>query len=156
MGQLVTPKPMAWFIWSSVRSSSFAAGTTAASGVVQQEGVREEVQTGVPADVPTEPALPALTSDRAYVTMLTKDGSGYEVFRAEDLIAADGKNLISENRKVELMEEQGIYRNAIDLDAMKVSAEQTRVGLILVGSAATCMMVLLAILYEKKRRMNRM
>ena len=69
---------------------------------------------------------------------------------------ADGKNLISENRKVELMEEQGIYRNAVDLDAMKVSAEQNRVGLILVGSAATCMMVLLAILYEKKRRMNRM
>ena len=63
-----------------VAGSGTAAGTTAASGVVQQEGVREEVQTGVPTDVPTEPALPALTSDRAYVTMLTKDGNGYEVF----------------------------------------------------------------------------
>ena len=99
--------------------------------------------------------LPSLTSDRAYVTMLTADAGGYEVFRAEDLLTTSGESLLSENRKMEIMEENGIRQNAINLEAMKVSAETNRTGLALVGAAAACMVILLGVLYDKKKRMSR-
>ena len=101
-------------------------------------------------------AAPALNSDRAYVTMLTADSGGYEVFRASDLLTKSGESLLSENRKMEVLAANGIRQNAVNLEEMKVTAELNKTGLILVGAAAACMIVLLAILYEKKRRMNQM
>lgn len=99
-------------------------------------------------------AGPSLNSDRAYVTMLTAEANGYEVFRAQDLLSKDSSSLISENRKVEIMQENGIRRNAIDLEAMKVTADQNQTGLILVAGAAACMIALLMILHKKKRKLN--
>ena len=88
--------------------------------------------------------------------MLTADSGGYEVYRAKDLLTKGGESLMSENKKVELMEENGIRQNSINLEDMKVTAELNKTGLILVGAAAACMAVLLVILYEKKRRMSKM
>ena len=140
-----------------------AAEVNTAGGVTGEKTVDSAKNVGDAAgssESQTEPgeakaALPSLTSDRAYVTMLTADAGGYEVFRAEDLLTMGGESLISENRKMEIMEENGIRQNAINLEAMKVSAETNRTGLVLVGAAAACMVVLLGVLYDKKKRMSR-
>ena len=122
----------------SAKNSGSAAGSSGTGGPDEAKAV-----------------LPSLTSDRAYVTMLTADAGGYEVFRAEDLLTTSGESLLSENRKMEIMEENGIRQNAINLEAMKVSAETNRTGLALVGAAAACMVILLGVLYDKKKRMSR-
>ena len=56
---------------------------------------------------------------------------------------------------MEIMEENGIRQHAINLEAMKVSAETNRTGLALVGAAAACMVILLGVLYDKKKRMSK-
>lgn len=133
---------------SKLESGDVGAGEVNTAGSATGEGAGTE-----PGEA--KAVLPSLTSDRAYVTMLTADAGGYEVFRAEDLLTKGGESLISENRKMEIMEENGIRQNAINLEAMKVSAETNRTGLALVGAAAACMVILLGVLYDKKKRMSK-
>ena len=133
---------------SKLESKDVGAGEVNTAGSATGEGAGTE-----PGEA--KAVLPSLTSDRAYVTMLTADAGGYEVFRAEDLLTKGGESLISENRKMEIMEENGIRQNAINLEAMKVSAETNRTGLALVGAAAACMVILLGVLYDKKKRMSK-
>ena len=98
----------------------------------------------------------SLTSDRAYVTMLTAESEGYEVFRASELLGRNGSVVLSENQKLQLLEEKGLLQSSIDLDSLKLSSEENRIGLILVGAAAASMLVLLGILYSKKRKISEM
>ena len=134
-------------------SGSQAAYGTGAGNGKPSEGAAGETSDRQSAEAKSEPSL---KSDLAYVTMLTADSGGYEVYRAKDLLTKGGESLMSENKKVELMEENGIRQNSINLEDMKVTAELNKTGLILVGAAAACMAVLLVILYEKKRRMSKM
>ena len=138
---------------SKVNTAGGADGEGAASGGIKAADSAKN--SGSAAGSSGTGVLPSLTSDRAYVTMLTADAGGYEVFRAEDLLTTSGESLLSENRKMEIMEENGIRQNAINLEAMKVSAETNRTGLALVGAAAACMVILLGVLYDKKKRMSR-
>lgn len=98
----------------------------------------------------------SLRSDRAYVTMLTAESEGYEVFRASELLGRNGSVVLSENQKLQLLEEKGLLQSSIDLDSLKLSSEENRIGLILVGAAAASMLVLLGILYSKKRKISEM
>ena len=101
-------------------------------------------------------ALPGPTSDKAYVTMLTADAGGYEVFRATELLGTQGRAAMSENQKIQILEANGFMQNAIDLDAMKLTGEENKTGLALVGMASAAMLLLLGLLYYKRRKMNRM
>lgn len=98
---------------------------------------------------------PPLTSDLAYVTMLTAEGGGYEIFRASELLNQSGKTLFSENQKLKLLEANGLRSNKIDLESMKLTEEENRTGILLVGVAAAAILLLLGLLYYKKRIMNR-
>lgn len=100
-------------------------------------------------------AMPDPTSDRAYVTMLTAEAGGYEVFRAAELLSKRGSVVMSENQKLKLLEANGLLQNAGELESMRLTSEENRTGLALVGTASVAMLLLLGLLYYKKRKMSR-
>lgn len=129
-------------------------GTAALDGMDAETGDSTETAGTADGAGSGEGADLSLTSDRAYVTMLTAESEGYEVFRASELLGRTGTVVLSENQKLKLLEEKGLLQSSIDLESLKLSSEENRTGLILVGAAAMAMLLLLGILYYKKRKMS--
>ena len=77
------------------------------------------------------------------------------MFRASELLSKKGTVILSENQKIKLLEANGLLQNTVDLESMKLTSEENRTGLLLVGAAALTMLLLLGLLYYKKRKMNR-
>lgn len=128
-------------------------GTGAESGTGHEYGTGAGEASGYGSEAEE---YPPLTSDLAYVTMLTAEGSGYEIFRASELLNRSGKILLSENQKLKMLEANGIRRNTVDLESMKLTEEENRTGILLVGAVAVAVLLLLGLLYYKKRKMSRM
>ena len=86
--------------------------------------------------------------------MITARSEGYEVFRASELLAAKGSAMLSENQKLKILEANGVTHSSIDLESLKLTAEENRTGLIMVGAAAILILTLVGVLYWKKRKLD--
>ena len=87
------------------------------------------------------------------MTMITAKGGGYEVYKASELLNVRAQDRMSENEKIQVLELNRIGSAAVDLEAMKVAAEENGTGLALIAIASGSILVLLFILYRKKKSM---
>ncbi len=91
-------------------------------------------------------------SDKAYVTMVTLDSAGYEVYRAEELLTVDSHRLMSENEKLRILEANGIIHPFVNLEEMKLTAKEKQTGILLIVATTGGVLILLFILYRKKKK----
>lgn len=91
-------------------------------------------------------------SDKAYVTMVTLDSAGYEVYRADELLTVDSHRLMSENEKLRILEANGIIHPFVNLEEMKLAAKEKQTGILLIVATTGGVLVLLFILYRKKKK----
>ena len=81
----------------------------------------------------------------------------YEVYSEQDLL--DGNkpqaSLISENQKLTALKSAGLLKNTgIDLEALKVTAEENSQGILLLACAGGAVLILLLVMYRKRKKMG--
>ena len=92
-----------------------------------------------------------------YVIAMNSETGEYEVYSEQDLL--DGKkpqaSLISENQKLTALKSAGLLKNTgIDLEALKVTAEENSQGILLLACAGGAVLILLLVMYRKRKKMG--
>lgn len=92
-----------------------------------------------------------------YVIAMNSETGEYEVYSEQDLL--DGKkpqaSLISENQKLTALKSAGLLKNTgIDLEALKVTAEENSQGILLLACAVGAVLILLLVMYRKRKKMG--
>ena len=123
----------------SVAEGAEAGGSTEADGTGKGSGDKKEL--------PTD----------GYVIAMNSETGEYEVYSEQDLL--DGKkpqaSLISENQKLTALKSAGLLKNTgIDLEALKVTAEENSQGILLLACAGGAVLILLLVMYRKRKKMG--
>ena len=136
-------KLLAEYIESVLTSIDQAAAYSAAGGSSENgTGKGRGDQAAVPSD--------------GYVIAMNSQTGEYEVYSEKELLDArtPETSLVSENQKLTALKQAGLLTNTgFNLEALKVTAEENKQGIILLAAAGGAVFILLIVMYRKRKKM---
>lgn len=143
---------------SEVKKSVDEAAAYSVSGAAEQGAAKSDTSESDVTDNSDNESTGHITtiSNDSYVIAMNSDTGAYEVYNEKDLLdtKTESAALMSENQKLVRLKDAGLLKSGVDLDELKVTAEENRQGLILIAVAAAGIAVLLIVMYRKRKKMQ--